>query len=163
MAIRRLKNEYDEWLKENKTDNPQYYSISIDENNFLIWKIILFLPDDTIFEGYTLNCSITFDKSYPIKPPIVIFENNSTFIHPNIFIDGKMCISILHEGVDEFGYENQSERWNPSQSVNSILMSILVVLCNPNLESPANLDAAILWRDNFVLYKKTVYESIIDS
>ena len=67
-----------------------------------------------------------------------------------------MCISILHEGVDEFGYECLSERWNPSQSVNSILMSILSMLSAPNFESPANVDASKLWRDNYTEYKKII-------
>jgi ubiquitin-protein ligase len=163
MALRRLRSEYEEWLKENKTDKPQCYSIYPDETNFFNWKVMLFLPDDTIFEGHILNCSITFSNSYPNKPPIIIFENNKSFIHPNIYKDGKICISILHEGIDETEYENQSERWNPSHSVDSILISIISVLCEPNLESPANLDAAILWRNDLTSYKKLVYESMIDN
>jgi ubiquitin-protein ligase len=158
MAMKRLRNEYKEW-SESPCEN---YSICPDENNFLNWNIMLILPDDTIFEGLVLKCSMEFSTSYPNKPPSFKFEDNN-FIHPNIYLDGKMCISILHEGVDEFGYENQSERWNPSHSVNSILMSIIVVLSNPNLDSPANLDATIMWRDNYDLYKKFVYDYIANN
>jgi len=51
-------------------------------------------------------------------------------------------------------------KWNPSHSVNSILMSIISMLPNPNLESPANVDMGLLWRDNFNEYKKLIYKII---
>ena len=87
----------------------------------------------------------------------------NNLFHPNIYTNGNVCISILHEGIDEFGYESVSERWNPSQSVNSILISILSMLSAPNFESPANVDASKMWRDNFEDYKKIVYKMVSDS
>ena len=80
--------------------------------------------------------------------------------HPNIYPDGKICISILHEGIDVYGYEDISERWNPSHSVNSILLSISSILCEGNIESPANVDASKLWKENFNEYKKIIYKQI---
>ena len=49
-----------------------------------------------------------FTKDYPSKPPQVYFDN---IMHPNIYENGKVCISILHEGTDTFGYEKDIERW----------------------------------------------------
>ncbi len=32
--------------------------------------------------------------------------------HPNVYPDGRVCISILHPpGDDKYGYEDASERW----------------------------------------------------
>ncbi len=39
-------------------------------------------------------------------------------------------------------------------------MSVISMLSNPNLESPANLDIAILYRDNYDKYKKMMYNLI---
>jgi len=37
-------------------------------------------------------------------------------IHPNIYADGRVCISILHApGDDPTGYETSAERWSPVQ------------------------------------------------
>lgn len=58
--------------------------------------------------------------------------------------DGEVCISILHEpGEDKFGYERASERWLPIHTVESILMSVISMISDPNDESPANVDAAV--------------------
>ena len=55
-----------------------------------------------------------------------------------------MCISILHEpGEDKFGYETASERWLPIHTVESILISVISMITDPNDESPANVDAAV--------------------
>ena len=154
MAMKRLQNEYKQYLKEPNT----YYSISIDNNNFLKWNIILLGPPETIFEGGFYNCQLEFTKDYPNKPPIFKFIDN--LFHPNIYPNGKVCMSILHEGIDATGYENISERWNPSHSVNSILMSLLSILTEPNFESSANIDATQLWMKDFNKYKNIIYKQI---
>lgn len=49
--------------------------------------------------------------------------------HPNIFADGRVCISILHApGDDPMGYELSAERWSPVQSVEKILLSVVSML-----------------------------------
>ena len=61
-------------------------------------------------------------------------------VHKN----GDVCISILHEpGEDKFGYETASERWLPIHTVESILISVISMITDPNDESPANVDAAV--------------------
>jgi ubiquitin-protein ligase len=154
MAIRRLHNEFKQYLEDPST----YYSISPEKKNFLIWNIILLGPPETIFEGGIFRCKLEFTKDYPNKPPVFTFIDN--LYHPNIYPNGQVCMSILHEGEDIYGYENISERWNPSQSVDSILMSLLLVLIEPNFESPANVDASKLWKTNFNEYKKIIYKHI---
>jgi ubiquitin-conjugating enzyme E2 G1 len=46
--------------------------------------------------------------------------------HPNVYEDGRVCISILHPpGEDQYGYESASERWSPAQTPESILISVV--------------------------------------
>jgi ubiquitin-conjugating enzyme E2 R len=53
-----------------------------------------------------------------------------------------VCISILHPSTeDPQSGEHPSERWNPTQTVRTILMSIISLLNEPNCSSPANVDA----------------------
>ena len=154
MSITRLKKEYLQILK----DPNWFYTVLPSEDNFLEWKFILNGPISTIFEGAMFNGKITFPNEYPNRPPKVIFTNN--FYHPNVYLDGKICISILHEGEDIYGYEHSSERWSPSHGVNSIMLSIVSMLPEPNLDSPANVDAAKTWRDNYEEYKLRIYKMI---
>ena len=68
--------------------------------------------------------------------------------HPNVYPDGKVCISILHPPEDDkYGYESAAERWSPVQSPETILISVISLLHSPNDESPANVEAAVLWRE----------------
>ena len=83
--------------------------------------------------------------------------------HPNIYDSGLVCISILHEGVDQYNYEHVNERWNPSHNVDSILMSVLSMLGFPNFDSPANLDASVEWRNYQETYKKKIYSLVKES
>ncbi len=58
--------------------------------------------------------------------------------------NGDVCISILHEpGEDKWGYEKPEERWLPIHTVETIAISVISMLADPNDESPANVDAAV--------------------
>ena len=58
--------------------------------------------------------------------------------------DGNVCISILHDpGDDKWGYETAAERWLPIHTVETIIVSVISMLTEPNDESPANVDAAV--------------------
>lgn len=157
MALKRLHAEY----KQITLDPNYFYSVEPNPKNFYIWNVILIGPPDSPFEGGIFNCQFKFPQDYPNKAPEFKFTSN--IYHPNIYTDGKVCISILHNGQDEWGYESISERWNPSHSVNSVLMSILSILSNPNFESPANVDASIMCKNNWNDYKNIIYKIVARS
>ena len=157
MALKRLQSEY----KQNLSEPNYFYSIEVNPKNFFSWDVLLIGPPETIFEGCIFKCQFKFSSEYPNRPPEFKFLSN--LYHPNIYPDGKVCISILHEGTDEYNYEHISERWNPSHSVNSILMSILSMLPNPNFESPANVDASVMWRNDWNKYKQIIYKIVSKS
>ena len=47
-----------------------------------------------------------FPQDYPLNPPTMRFT--SKIFHPNIYPDGRVCISILHPpGDDPLGYEKR--------------------------------------------------------
>jgi len=98
---------------------------------------------------------LKFPSDYPLNPPKMKFT--SEMWHPNIYLDGNVCISILHApGEDPNHYEKPEERWSPVQSVEKILLSVISMLAEPNDESPANIDASKQWRDDRVGYEKRV-------
>lgn len=84
--------------------------------------------------------------------------------HPNVYPTGVVCISILHPpGDDPHHYEHASERWSPIQSVEKILLSVMSMLAEPNDESPANVEAAKMWRENRKLYEDTIRRAMRES
>jgi len=69
---------------------------------------------------------------------------NSDLLCLPVYDDGKVCISILHPpGEDEMSGELPEERWLPTQSVSTILLSVISLLSDPNFSSPANVDASV--------------------
>jgi len=134
------------------------FSCNPKKDNFLHWDILIFGPLGTIYENGIFKAEMIFDTNYPIKAPKFKFISEIT--HPNIYQDGRVCISILHEGQDVYQYEKMSERWNPQQGVASILLSIISMLNEPNFESPANVDASVLWKKDFDKIKKIVFKQV---
>ncbi|MCJ1260776.1 hypothetical protein MMC22_000639 [Lobaria immixta] len=66
-----------------------------------------------------------------------------------VYPSGDVCISILHPPEDDkYGYESASERWSPVQTPETILLSVISMLSSPNDESPANVEAARMWRED---------------
>ena len=93
MAIIRLHSE----LKQLNKDPNYFYSVSPDDNNFLLWNFTMIGPPETFYEGGIFNGIIRFPKEYPNRPPTLKFT--SEMHHPNIYKSGEVCISILHEGL----------------------------------------------------------------
>ena len=126
----------------------------VDDEDLFNWTIIFEGPPDTLYEGGFFKALMKFPDDYPNHPPSMKFV--SEMWHPNIYPDGKVCISILHQpGVDEFNeQESADERWRPILGVESILVSVMSLLNDPNLESPANIDAANDFKNNRESYIK---------
>ncbi|KAL0065443.1 Ubiquitin-conjugating enzyme E2 15 [Marasmius tenuissimus] len=61
-------------------------------------------------------------------------------------------------GDDQYGYEDAGERWMPVHTVESIMISVISLLSSdtPNLDSPANVDAAKEVRTDLEGYRKKV-------
>jgi hypothetical protein len=141
------------------TENPiDHVIFEMNPDNMHEWSFILCGPPDSFYEGGIYEGIITFPKTYPDNPPEIKFK--SKIFHPNVYNDGKICISILHEGTDSTGYEQDFERWRPIQNIRTIFVSIISLLFDPNPDSPANLDAGKLYRENKELYKQRIKQDM---
>src|SRR6267154_1553951 len=158
-------------FKRLSSDPPGGISGSPCPDNIMLWNAVIFGPGmfsrytasscfsyvafcsgDTPFEDGTFKLLLTFDESYPNKPPTVKFL--SRMFHPNVYANGELCLDILQN------------RWSPTYDVAAILTSIQSLLHDPNPNSPANAEAAQLYRENMKEYvrrvKVTVEESWLD-
>ncbi|XP_026161044.1 cell division cycle 34 homolog a [Mastacembelus armatus] len=122
----------------------------VDESDMYNWEVAIFGPPNTHYEGGYFKARIKFPVDYPYSPPT--FRFLTKMWHPNIYENGDVCISILHPPVDDpQSGELPSERWNPTQNVRTILLSVISLLNEPNTFSPANVDASVMyrkWRDS---------------
>ena len=113
--------------------------------------------------GGNFRCRLVFPPSYPLLPPTLTFQSPIPF-HPNIYPSGLLCISILHPPEDDkYGYESASERWSPVQTPETILLSVISLLHSPNDESPANVEAARLLREDVKEFRRRCRKGVRES
>jgi ubiquitin-conjugating enzyme E2 G1 len=82
-----------------------------------------------------------------------------------VYEDGRVCISILHPpGTDSMNsQETADERWRPILGIEAVIVSVMSMLGDPNVESPANIDASVEFRDNIKDYNRKVRRLAQDS
>ncbi|KAM7204133.1 Ubiquitin-conjugating enzyme/RWD-like protein [Rhypophila sp. PSN 637] len=131
-----------------------------ESSDLMRWRFALMvINSDSTFNGAYFRAEMTFSNEYPYQPPK--FRFLIPIMHPNIYADGQLCISILHKpGDDEMSGEDASERWSPLQGAESVLRSVLLLLDSPEINSPANVDAGVMYRDRRAEYNKKAQETV---
>merc|ERR1711863_3563 len=157
-ALRALALEY----KSLEDDPVEGFRVKLaNEEDMFLWEVALFGPPDTLYQGGYFKAHLKFPPDYPYNPPSIRFITKVW--HPNVYENGDLCISILHPPVDDpQSGELPCERWNPTQNVRTILLSVVSLLNEPNTFSPANVDASVMyrrWKDS--KGKDKEYEHII--
>lgn len=140
--------------------------LNVEDSDLYEWTVAIFGPPGTLYEGGYFKAIIKFPGDYPFSPPTFRFTTHVW--HPNIYANGEVCISILHTPTAvTTGGELPEERWNPTQSVRTVILSIISLLSEPNTYSPANVDASVMYRDysdrKSNQYKEFVYKCVKDS
>lgn len=152
MAEKILMKEFKDLSKETWTN------ISLINENVFEWSVALIVlnPDSLYYGGY-FKAKVTFPRNYPYEPPAFTFQR--PLWHPNIYTDGRLCISILHQpGEDAMSGEMAGERWSPVQRVESVLISVLSLLDDAECSSPANVDAGVQLRNDPEGYRQRCAE-----
>ncbi|KAI9780959.1 MAG: hypothetical protein M1839_006398 [Geoglossum umbratile] len=108
-----------------------------------------------------ISCGLVDNNVYEWEVMLMI---NDECKYYGVYENGEVCISILHPPEDDkYGYESAAERWSPVQTPETILLSVISMLSSPNDESPANLDAARLWREDMAEFRKRVKRCVRES
>lgn len=102
-----------------------------DENDILKGHALIFGPQDTLYQNGAYLFDLIFPTNYPHAPPLVKYHTNDghTRFNPNLYRNGKVCISILNTW--------RGEQWTSCQTINSVLLTICSILNNePLLNEP---------------------------
>ena len=100
-----------------------------------------------------------FTEDYPFKPPVVKFKtyDGYTRFNPNLYRDGKVCLSILNTW--------SGEKWSSCQSISTILLNLQMVLNEkPLLNEPginANTHKNLIQSYTEIIEYKNIYTSIM--
>ena len=102
-----------------------------DESNFQKGYAIIFGPKDTIYENGIFFFNFDFPSDYPFSPPKLTYltNNGKTRFNPNLYRNGKVCISILNTW--------RGEQWTSCQTIRSVLLTLTTLFHNkPLLNEP---------------------------
>lgn len=128
-TISRLVRDVKEIITNPLSDHCIYYSH--DEEDMLKGYALIVGPEDTpYFGGYYLFV-LNYPPNYPHAPPVVTYctNNGSIRFNPNLYVTGKVCISILNTW--------RGEQWTACQTISTILLSLSTLLCkSPLLNEP---------------------------
>lgn len=96
-------------------------------DDILNFKLII-TPDEGFYRGGEFPFEISVPQSYPHEPPKVRCE--PIIYHPNIDLEGKVCLNILRE------------EWKPVLNLNTVFIGLQFLFDHPNDMDPLNKEAA---------------------
>jgi ubiquitin-protein ligase len=128
-TIHRLAKDVKQMMKDPLDENGIYYKH--DDTDMLKGLAMIVGQQDTPYYGGYYFFLFHFPSEYPFIPPKVSFLTNGDGVrfNPNLYINGKVCVSILNTWA--------GEQWSSCQTIRSILLAISTLLCkDPLLNEP---------------------------
>ncbi|XP_058833142.1 ubiquitin-conjugating enzyme E2 W isoform X2 [Topomyia yanbarensis] len=106
--------------------------VTVDEDsvsqNLTQWIINIDGVEGTLYEGEHFQLLFKFNNKYPFDSPEVTFIGSNIPVHPHVYSNGHICLSIL------------TDDWSPALSVQSVCLSISSMLssCREKRRPPDN-------------------------
>jgi len=128
-TINRLLKDVKQIMKNPLNENGIYYIH--DDSDMLKGYALIIGPTDTPYFGGNYFFELNYPSDYPHSPPKVKYwtNGNNVRFNPNLYICGKVCISLLNTW--------RGDQWTSCQSISTILLTLCTLLCeNPLLNEP---------------------------
>ena len=128
-AIKRILSDI-KGIQEKETKSLRIY-YSPDENSALKGTALIFGPEDSPYYNLPLLFEFKIPDDYPFTNPTLKFvtSDGKTRFHPNLYVEGKVCLSILGTW--------SGPSWTSIMTLRSILINIVALLDNePLLHEP---------------------------
>jgi ubiquitin-protein ligase len=150
-TITRLLHDVKNIIKNPLTENGIYYVH--DDEDMLKGYALIIGPSDTPYFGGNYFFEINYPTNYPHSPPHVIYCTNGDNIrfNPNLYTNGKVCVSILNTW--------RGEQWTSCQTISTLLLTLCTLLCKePLLNEPGVTKN----HNDFTTYTKIIEYKNID-
>jgi ubiquitin-protein ligase len=128
-TINRLLRDVKQIIKNPLTEEGIYYTH--DDTDMLKGYAMIVGPSDTPYFGGFYFFEFTYPYDYPHSPPKVKYCTNANNVrfNPNLYVCGKVCISLLNTW--------KGDQWTSCQSISTVLLTLCTLLCkDPLLNEP---------------------------
>ncbi|KAI1751830.1 UBC-like protein [Xylaria castorea] len=106
-------------LEEENTD----YKVFFKDENILEFEAYIYGPDDSLYRHKLVKLRFNISEQYPIAPPkVTLIQYSGGRVHPNLYVEGKVCLSILGTWP--------GQPWSAGLSIHVVLISIRSLLDN---------------------------------
>ena len=109
-------------------------NISHKEDNLRYLFIKLNGPPGSPYEKGVFKLELFIHSKYPMEPPKIRFLTK--MYHPNIDNLGRICLDIL------------KDKWSPAMQIRTLLLSLLILLADPNIDDPLSPIIANHWMND---------------
>jgi ubiquitin-conjugating enzyme E2 M len=129
-----------------EVDGGRVANIHFPDPNDLSNFQVFITPDTGFWASATYEFLFEIPDHYPHTPPKV--ECRTKIYHPNINLDGKVCLNILRED------------WKPVLDINAIIFGLIYLFYEPNPNDPLNHEAAELFRNDVKQFERLVTRTL---
>jgi ubiquitin-protein ligase len=127
-----------------------------DETNLTQGWAIICGMEGTPYHGGFFCFDVHFPDNYPFDPPSFKYLTNDGRVrfNPNLYINGKVCLSLLNTWA--------GEQWSAIQSLASVLQSIqTMVLCDHPLHNEPAYNKVTTGHPDSLVYDRMVTHSVL--
>ncbi|KFH45848.1 NEDD8-conjugating enzyme-like protein [Hapsidospora chrysogenum ATCC 11550] len=104
-------------------------------------------PDEGLYKSGRFTFDFKINQNFPHDPPKVLCREK--IYHPNIDLDGKVCLNILRED------------WKPVLNLNAVIVGLQFLFLEPNASDPLNKEAADDLRLNREGFRRNVRDAMM--
>jgi len=155
LAVRRITLDI---MKVRETSCPGLFWVQDETNITHGWAVVCGC-EDTPYHGGAFCFEVQFPDNYPFEPPVFTYLTNDgrTRFNPNLYKNGKVCLSLLNTW--------KGEPWSGVQSLLSVLQCIqtAVIHHEPLVNEPSHPASSDPKHPEVAIYNRMIFHATLET
>lgn len=123
-------------------DLPKSIKVNFTNPSNIFNFVLSIVPQEGFYKMGLFKFTVEINENFPIDPPKI--RCMQKIYHPNIDLDGNICLNILRED------------WSPVLNLNSVIIGLNFLFLEPNPNDPLNKEAANVLAKNKNIFASNV-------